>query len=271
MATYVLSDVHGHLAALDRALSMASPASEDVLYVLGDMIDRGPDPMGVVRLVRSLANARVLMGNHEDLMLDAIHNPDSDLSWFNWSQNGAATTAEGLESLPPETYLSVIEWVERLPLYEVVSVGDQDYVLSHAGIRPAVVRAMAAEREGLWDAVSLEAMMSAQDRDDLLWIREEFWGVPTGLKDAEGYGPVAVAGHTPTPYVVNLANEVAEPLLDDDGHALMLDVGACAETGDVPDRLATDCAAAAGAGLGQVGIVRLDDHRIWYAAIHEGE
>jgi serine/threonine protein phosphatase 1 len=80
-----------------------------------------------------------------------------------------------------------------------------------------------------------------------------------------------VAGHTPTPYVAQLANYVDGPLVDEDDHALMLDVGACDETGGVPDRIATDCAAAAGAGLGQVGVIRLDDRRTWYAAIADGE
>lgn len=64
MATYVTSDAHGHVRALDRALELAGPGSGDVVYVLGDMVDRGPDPVGVLRLVRSLPNARVLMGNH---------------------------------------------------------------------------------------------------------------------------------------------------------------------------------------------------------------
>ena len=53
MATYVTSDAHGHVRALDRALELAGPGSGDVVYVLGDMVDRGPDPVGVLRLVRS--------------------------------------------------------------------------------------------------------------------------------------------------------------------------------------------------------------------------
>ena len=63
MAIYVTSDAHGHVCALDEALSKISLTSDDTLYVLGDMIDRGPDPVGVINLVRSLPNARVLKGN----------------------------------------------------------------------------------------------------------------------------------------------------------------------------------------------------------------
>ena len=76
MAIYVTSDAHGHVRALDEALSKISLTSDDTLYVLGDMIDRGPDPVGVIKLVRSLPNARVLKGNHEQIMLDAIIGQD---------------------------------------------------------------------------------------------------------------------------------------------------------------------------------------------------
>ena len=41
MAIYVTSDAHGHVRALDEALTKISLASDDMLYVLGDMIDRG--------------------------------------------------------------------------------------------------------------------------------------------------------------------------------------------------------------------------------------
>ena len=91
MAIYVTSDAHGHVRALDEALSKISLTSDDTLYVLGDMIDRGPDPVGVINLVRSLPNARVLKGNHEQIMLDAIIGQDP-LDAETWDINGGWTT-----------------------------------------------------------------------------------------------------------------------------------------------------------------------------------
>ena len=52
MAIYVTSDIHGHLRALDRVLEMAPPGAGDRLVFMGDMVDRGPDPIGVMRLAR---------------------------------------------------------------------------------------------------------------------------------------------------------------------------------------------------------------------------
>ena len=115
MATYVTSDAHGHVRALDRALELAGPGSGDVVYVLGDMVDRGPDPVGVLRLVRSLPNARVLMGNHERMLLDTLMSED-EREVFIWEMNGGSTTARGLDSLASDEAADLIDWIAQLPL-----------------------------------------------------------------------------------------------------------------------------------------------------------
>ena len=88
MATYVLSDIHGRLATFDRMLEQLAFGDDDQLFVLGDMVDRGSDPVGVLRHIRALPNARVLRGNHEELMLDALNHPKDALAQDNWARNG---------------------------------------------------------------------------------------------------------------------------------------------------------------------------------------
>ena len=110
MAIYVASDAHGHVRALDEALSKISLTSDDTLYVLGDMIDRGPDPVGVIKLVRSLPNARVLKGNHEQIMLDAIIGQDP-LDAETWDINGGWTTREQLNDMEFEAYEELVRWM----------------------------------------------------------------------------------------------------------------------------------------------------------------
>lgn len=114
MAIYVTSDAHGHVRALDEALSKISLTSDDTLYVLGDMIDRGPDPVGVIKLVRSLPNARVLKGNHEQIMLDAIIGQDP-LDAETWDINGGWTTREQLNDMEFEAYEELVRWMAALP------------------------------------------------------------------------------------------------------------------------------------------------------------
>lgn len=155
MAIYVTSDAHGHRAALEEVLAASEIdlTAGDELYVLGDMIDRGPEPLGVINVVRSLPNTHVLMGNHEQLMLAALEHvaPPQEgafdtstmgtieySDWFTWTLNGGGATITQLEKLDEETYLELLDWVRELSFYEVIEAGEGDarrpYILVHAGI-----------------------------------------------------------------------------------------------------------------------------------------
>lgn len=288
MAVYVTSDAHGHVRALDEALSAASIGSDDTLYVLGDLIDRGPDPMGVVSLVRSLPNAHVLKGNHEDLMMLATSRAgaprdgefdtsalgyDGFTDWMNWMQNGGATTSSQLEKLSSTDYAEYRVWVSDLPLYAAVRAGDHTFALSHAGISAGAALAWMGSHAGadLEDPHVLGDMLAAQDPDDLLWIRAEFWGCPTTLVGHDGQGPIVVAGHTPSPLLSVYASDEGIACMSDEDKGMVVELGACEATGWVPDRIDIDCAAASGHGIGRVGVMRLDDLETWYADIREGE
>jgi bis(5'-nucleosyl)-tetraphosphatase (symmetrical) len=65
VSTIVIGDVHGCLEELDELLTLIGARGAHDLVVLGDLMDRGPDPVGVVRRVRELGAACV-MGNHDE-------------------------------------------------------------------------------------------------------------------------------------------------------------------------------------------------------------
>ena len=257
MATYVFSDVHGHLAPLERVLSRISPSEDDRFFCLGDMIDRGPDPIGVLRAVRSLPNVRVLMGNHEDLMISCLDNPHDPLATMNWGINGGAATSDGLANMDLDEVNELVDWVRGLTRWEQAVVGERRYLLVHAGV------CLSQPTPDIWDDESAAAYLSAQDGEDLSWIREEFWGAPVGLSGPDGKGPVVVAGHTPTPYLEHMATEMDRPPLGEDGLARMVRVGT--------DRWDIDCCAAGGHGIGQVLVLRLEDEEEFYEPVGEGE
>ena len=261
MATYVCSDMHGHFRAFDRLLSRLSLAEDDHLYVIGDMVDRGPEPLEVLRCVKSLPNATAFLGNHEAMMLDALADPSDAYNWLLWSQNGGMTTAEQFSTLTGDVYAEMVGWVRGLPLHDIIEVAGRTYVLVHAGIRPV------APREEGWDVHALQAMLEAQDADDLLWIREAYFGNHTGLLDAAGEGAIVVSGHTPTVVAEVYADSTDRPARDADGMLQMLYLGADESTGGIPDRLAIDCGAGSVATFGRVCVLRLDDLEEFYEPV----
>ena len=268
MATYVFSDVHGHFGTLDRLLERVSPSSDDRIFMLGDMIDRGPDPISVVRCCHDLPNTTVLMGNHEDLMLSYYADPDSSMAQINWEINGAWPTQEGLAKLPVDERVELARWLFTLPLYAQTEVGGRRYLLVHAGIDPQRIDRSDIE---VWDEQAVDRVIANQYRDDLMWIREDFWGYPTGLVDEHGEGPSVIAGHTPTRYRDLMAYLPDRSSTGDNGLCRMVRCGACEATGGVADRWDIDCGCAGGFGFGQLLMLRLDDGEEIYEPVREGE
>ena len=72
MATYVLSDIHGEYAMLRKMLEKINFSDQDTLYVLGDVIDRGPHPVKALQYLMQLPNAICLAGNHELMAVQAL-------------------------------------------------------------------------------------------------------------------------------------------------------------------------------------------------------
>ena len=78
--TYVMSDIHGMAHLLKQMLEEIRFSDGDQLYILGDMIDRGPDPAGVIDLVSQSRNITALRGNHEDSFAEWYENVESPRS-----------------------------------------------------------------------------------------------------------------------------------------------------------------------------------------------
>lgn len=125
MAIYAVGDVQGcHdelLMLLDRA--RFDPAT-DQLWLVGDVVNRGPDSLKALRFIRSLGSrATVVLGNH-DLHLLAVAEGVRAL-------RGADTLRPILDAPDRE---ELIDWLRRRPLlHSDIALG---YCMVHAGIPP---------------------------------------------------------------------------------------------------------------------------------------
>lgn len=144
--TYVMSDIHGNYEKYKQALETISFKDRDILYVLGDVIDRGEDSMKILLDMMCRINVIPLVGNHEfmamsilpELVKDGVKmedlSPDFLLQATQWQANGGEKTLKGFRELDKEQRESVLEYLEEFECYQEITVKKQDYVLSHAGI-----------------------------------------------------------------------------------------------------------------------------------------
>jgi putative phosphoesterase len=99
----IISDIHGNLEALSKALEVIDGIRVDEIICLGDIVGYGPDPDDCVNLIRTRAKV-ALMGNHDYAVLDTDStenfNPVAKQAVF-WTQaNLNAENLEFLKNLP---------------------------------------------------------------------------------------------------------------------------------------------------------------------------
>lgn len=210
---YAVGDIHGRadlFTALidaieddDRRRNSERTPADTTMILLGDLVDRGPDSAAVLARAQAWQHARqvrILCGNHEEMLLESLADLDTLRAYlrhggyetvlsFGIDRDTYDTaTFEELQALMgrhiPAATVAFIRSFE-----EQILIGD--YLFVHAGIRPGVPP-------------------EAQQRADLLWIREPF------LTHAGDLGAVVVHGHTIS----------EEPIFRD--HRIGIDTGAYA-------------------------------------------
>ncbi len=150
MALYCIGDVQGCDAALGRLLDeIGFSPSRDTIFLLGDLVNRGPDSLGVLRrLLRLGDSARCLLGNHDLHLLAVAHGVQP--------QRRGDTVAEILEAVDRP---ALIDWLrqQRLAWFE------RGVLMVHAGVLPqwdaAGTLARAAELQAVLRGPDLAAFL----------------------------------------------------------------------------------------------------------------
>ena len=191
---YVISDLHGYYDLFIKLLEKISFSEFDLLYIIGDVCDRGPDSLKILFYIQEHDNIILIKGNHEYMMQEAlyygVYYDDIDYpskAFKLWIANGGNTTMENIreylqkDKLKHEDYRVVrsaflknlYEYLNNLPEYLEIEVNNLSYVLVHAGI-------------------DVKRPLDKQDLDTLLWIREGFYLQRGDLTK------IYIFGHTPT-------------------------------------------------------------------------
>src|SRR3989339_208209 len=176
---FVISDIHGCATELKLLLNKLPLDKKSLVVFLGDYIDRGPASKEVIDTILDLQKRYEvvpLMGNHEKMLLDFLKDPTSaEAGMFIYNGGGATLASYKIDNTDhyviPKEHLAFYSSLRKFHQTE-------KYFFVHAGVPD----------------LSIE-MISDEDSDTLLWIREDFF-----YSDYR-WEKLIVHGHTP-------ANEV---------------------------------------------------------------
>src|SRR5687767_3561358 len=164
MATYAIGDVQGCFAELEQLLSQLSfNRRQDRLWFVGDLVNRGPKSLEVLRFVRDLGErAVVVLGNH-DLHLVAQHE--------GFERPHRGDTFHDVLAAPDAHEL--VAWLRTRPMMHAEGV----YAMVHAGLLPpwTIGKAVALGKE-------VERALAAQDYREFL--ANMYGGKPERWDDA---------------------------------------------------------------------------------------
>ncbi|MBA4262441.1 MAG: bis(5'-nucleosyl)-tetraphosphatase (symmetrical) [Comamonadaceae bacterium] len=148
MATYLIGDVQGCDAPLGQLLdTLGFSPSRDTLFLLGDLVNRGPASLAVLRRLMALEGAaHCLLGNHDLHLLAVAHGV---------RKPHRSDTVQDILNAPEREAL--LRWLRHRPL----ALQTQGWLLVHAGVLPQ------------WDAAQTLALARELERE----LRGPDWGV----------------------------------------------------------------------------------------------
>lgn len=159
MSTYAIGDLQGCYDPLARLLDYVDFSPEqDRLWLVGDLVNRGPQSLEVLRFVRSLGDAAItVLGNHDLHLVMQAHG------------FGKANKEDTLTPiLKARDRDELIDWLRRMPLFHFEDMGQNKWGMVHAGLLPGW---SVAQAQTLSDEVS--AALTAPDYVDFL---ANMWG-----------------------------------------------------------------------------------------------
>ena len=169
LATYAIGDIQGCFDSFMRLLERcAFDPKHDRLWLVGDLVNRGPRSLETLRFVRDLGSAAItVLGNHDLSLLMAAEG---------FGKRGKGDTFDEILAAPDRDEL--LGWLRHRPLCHV----ENQYCMVHAGLLPqwtaSEARSLAAEVEAALTAADWREFMSQMWGSEPASWRNELEGWP---------------------------------------------------------------------------------------------
>lgn len=141
---YVASDIHGFYEEYLSFLDYVNFSSNDTLYILGDVLNRGTHGISLLKDIMKRENIILIKGNHEHTLCEEFEEIMGASSKYEINQIindflsiepiGQSSTLCNFVELSTEEKYEIINYLNCLPYYREIIVNDKKYLLLHGGI-----------------------------------------------------------------------------------------------------------------------------------------
>lgn len=182
---YVSSDWHGcDLKTIKALYKKAKVSDSDFCFVLGGVTDEGDAGIELLEWLMEQYNTELLRGGNEQLLLAHEYLFDDDPPALTpvqtallkrWNELGALPTITALKKRNAEQREYIFEYLQDTALFETVSAGGKDFILTHSGL----------------GNFRKDRKLGDYSEEELLWNTPQ-------LSDRYFDEAITVFGHTPT-------------------------------------------------------------------------
>lgn len=146
---YIISDIHGCYEEYREMLERIRFSDEDELYVLGDSMDRGPEPIRVIQDMMERPNVTYIFGNHDYVMVRILRklavevtednwkdslSVNDVLEYMYWVEDGGGVTSRQFRALSRGEQQDILDYLEDALAYAVLEHEGKKYILVHGGL-----------------------------------------------------------------------------------------------------------------------------------------
>lgn len=185
---FAIADLHGSLPALQNLLrEIHFDPTKDRMLSVGDLVDRGPDSLGCLRLMRE-PWFHCVLSNHEQMMLEAFIGGRMGAYWTMnggdwgldalraWKAIKAKTNTDDL-SPEQEEIFDLVNMIDDLPfLITVENRNGKKFHIIHAELPPSQSAHVTDEMLADSETVRKLAKTQSGDGDSFLWARSVWYG-----------------------------------------------------------------------------------------------
>ena len=151
---WIIGDIHGYSETFNQLVGKLNLRAKDIVVCLGDLIDKGPDSLQVLKTVEESSQIFTIRGNHEEMMRLSV-SPDHGKMMKSWLKYGGLITLESFsddKNLQIELARKWIPFIENMPTEIILD----KFRLVHAGYDEQIPLESQKNNQRMWGRTIFE-------------------------------------------------------------------------------------------------------------------